>query len=170
MASIRPIDLFRGWPAPEFIPSDAFKEAVVQALSNKAIIDTGFGYGPDEGHMPLRENIAQLLTQFYAPQEVITSSRICVTGGASQNLASILQVFTDPFQTKMVWLVEPNYHLVFRTFEDAGFYGRMRGIPEDESGMDVQALESALTEFTDADESENSGGSYVCYVVFRRGL
>lgn len=165
MVFIRPIDLFRGWPAPELIPSDAFKEAAVQALSSKAIIDAGFGYGPDEGHMPLRENIAKWLTQFYAPQEVITSSRICVTGGASQNLASILQVFTDPVQTKMVWLIEPTYHLVFRTLEDAGFHGRMRGIPEDESGMDVQALESALTEFADADDGENSGESYVCCLL-----
>ncbi|KAJ5460375.1 uncharacterized protein N7458_001927 [Penicillium daleae] len=158
MAFLRPIDLFKGWPSPELIPVDALKEATVRALSNKVVSDAGFGYGPDEGYAPLRENIAQWLTQFYGPRETITSSRICITGGASQNLASILQVFTDPLQTKMIWLVEPTYHLVFRSFEDAGFYGRMRGIPEDESGMDVFALQRALEEFTlsgdtDSDES-----------------
>lgn len=162
MTSIGPIGLFRGWPAPELIPADALKEAAVQALSTKAITDAGFGYGPDEGYRPLRENIAKWLTQFYAPEKVISSSRICITGGASQNLASILQVFTDPLQTRMVWLVEPTYHLVFQTFEDAGFQGRMRGIPEDESGMDVRALESALEAFVNADDGEIPGGNNVC--------
>ncbi|KAJ5380448.1 uncharacterized protein N7496_002876 [Penicillium cataractarum] len=160
MASLRPIDLFRGWPAPDLIPVDSLKEAAVTALSNKAISDAGFGYGPDEGYFPLRENIARWLTQFYAPPEAITASRICITGGASQNLASILQVFTDPLQTKQIWLVEPTYHLVFRSFEDAGFHGRMRGIPEDECGMDVHTLERALEEFSHANDDKESHGSY----------
>lgn len=162
MASLRPIDLFRGWPAPELIPVDSLKEAAVTALSNKAISDAGFGYGPDEGYQPLRENIAKWLTQFYGPPKDITASRICITGGASQNLASILQVFTDPLQTKRLWLVEPTYHLVFRSFEDAGFHGRMRAIQEDECGMDVHALERALEEFSD---DNGSRGSYVRYSV-----
>lgn len=161
MVSIRRIDLFRGWPAPELVPADALKEAAVKALSSKVIIDAGFGYGPDEGYMPLRENIAQWLTQFYGPKEAITSRRICITGGASQNLASILQVFTDPLQTKMIWLVEPTYHLVFRSFEDAGFHGRMRGIPEDESGMDIHVLEQALEELSDEDDDKKPSWSYV---------
>lgn len=129
-----PIDLFKGWPSPDLIPADALKEAAVKALSNNVISVAGFGYGPDEGYAPLRGNIGQWLTQFYDPQEAISSSRICITGGASQNLTSILQVFKDPLQTKMIWLVEPTYHLVFQAFEDAGFHARMRGIPEDESG------------------------------------
>jgi DNA-binding transcriptional MocR family regulator len=163
MAFLRPIDLFKGWPSPELIPVDALKEATVRALSNKVVSDAGFGYGPDEGYAPLRENIAQWLTQFYGPRETITSSRICITGGASQNLASILQVFTDPLQTKMIWLVEPTYHLVFRSFEDAGFHGRMRGIPEDESGMDVFALQRALEEFTLSGDTD-SNESYVRFL------
>lgn len=158
---MRPIDLFRGWPSPELVPVDSLKEAAMKALSNKAISDAGFGYGPDEGYMPLRENIARWLTQFYDLQEAITSNRVCITGGASQNLSSILQVFSDPLQTKMIWLVKPTYHLVFQVFEDAGFHGRMRAIPEDESGMDVCALQRALAELPDADEDVDSAGNYV---------
>jgi DNA-binding transcriptional MocR family regulator len=165
MASLYPIDLFRGWPASELIPVDSLKEAAINALSNKSISDAGFGYGPDEGYHPLRKNIAKWLTEYYGPQETITSNRICITGGASQNLASILQVFTDPLQTEMIWLVEPTYHLVFRTFADAGFHGRMRGIPENEFGMDVHALERALEELADTRHDENPHASYVRYLA-----
>lgn len=161
MASPRPIDLFRGWPASELIPVDSLKEAAIKALSNKSISDAGFGYGPDEGYHPLRGNIANWLTEHYGPQETITSNRICITGGASQNLASILQVFTDPLQTEMIWLVEPTYHLIFRPFEDAGFHGRMRGIPEDESGMNDHALERALEEHANSRDDNDSHTNYV---------
>lgn len=165
MAPLRPIDLFRGWPASELIPVDSLKEAAVKALSNKSISDAGFGYGPDEGYYPLRQNIAKWLTEYYGPRETITSDRICITGGASQNLASILQVFTDPLQTEMIWLVEPTYYLVFRPFEDAGFHGRMRAIPEDESGMDVHTLERALEELADTGDDKTSHTNYVRYLT-----
>lgn len=156
MSCLRSIDLFRGWPAPELVPVDSFKEAAVQALSDITVSNDGFGYGPDEGYMPLRENIARWLTQFYNPREAITSNRICITGGASQNLSRILEVFSDPLQTKMIWLAEPTYHLVFQIFEDAGFYGRMKAIPEDEFGMDVCALERVLAELPSADDNVGS--------------
>ncbi|EPS34224.1 hypothetical protein POX_a00803 [Penicillium oxalicum] len=156
MSCLRSIDLFRGWPAPELVPVDSFKEAAVQALSDITVSNDGFGYGPDEGYMPLREKIARWLTQFYNLREAITSNRICITGGASQNLSRILEVFSDPLQTKMIWLAEPTYHLVFQIFEDAGFYGRMKAIPEDEFGMDVCALERVLAELPSADDNVGS--------------
>ncbi|KAJ5434867.1 Pyridoxal phosphate-dependent transferase major region subdomain 1 [Penicillium cf. griseofulvum] len=147
MAPATQIDLFQGWPATAMLPVERLKQAANNALSNKAIITEGFAYGPDEGHFPLRKNIAEWLSRSYIRAQPISAERICITGGASQNLACVLQVFTDPAQTQMVWLVDPTYHLVFRVFEDAGFSGRMRGIPEDGEGMDVAALEVALDAF-----------------------
>ncbi|KAJ5329901.1 hypothetical protein N7452_010291 [Penicillium brevicompactum] len=141
------IDLFQGWPAISMLPVDRLKKAANDALSNEIIFATGLEYGPNEGHFPLRENIANWLSKSYAPPQPVSVDRVCITGGASQNLACVLQVFTDPAQTKMIWLVEPTYHLGFRIFEDAGFMGRLRGIPEDEEGLDVAALEAALREF-----------------------
>ncbi|KAJ5089688.1 hypothetical protein N7532_008372 [Penicillium argentinense] len=149
-----PIDLFQGWPAPDLLPTEHLKNAAIKALSNKAVSIPGLEYGPDEGHFPLRRNIAKWLSEFYTPSQAINPDRICITGGASQNLTSILQVFTDPHDTKIIWLVEPTYHLVFRTFEDAGFHGRLRGIPEDEEGMDANALENALRYFEDRGSSQ----------------
>ena len=153
MASTTQIDLFQGWPATAMLPVERLKQAANNALSNKATFTEGFAYGPDEGYFPLRKNIADWLSRYYAHAQPISPERICITGGASQNLACVLQVFTDPAQTEIIWLVEPTYHLVFRVFEDAGFSGRMRGIPEDEEGMDVAALELALDAF------EHSGDS-----------
>lgn len=142
-----PIDRLKGWPAIHLLPIDRLKEAAARKLSNKSILEEAFGYGPDEGHFPLRQNIATWLSDTYLPATPIKAERICITGGASQNLASILQVFTDPLQTQRVWLPVPTYHLVFQTVEDAGFHGRMVGVPEDESGMDVEAFEKALQKF-----------------------
>ncbi|KAI9935070.1 hypothetical protein MW887_000691 [Aspergillus wentii] len=141
------IDLFQGWPAPAIIPTERLKQAAITSLSNESISSQGCAYGPDEGYLPLRESIATWLTGCYTPTHSVTLERICISGGASQNLACVLQVFTDPAQTQCIWLVEPTYHLVFRVFEDAGFSGRLRGISEDADGMDVDALERALDGF-----------------------
>ena len=114
-------------------------------------------YGPDPGYEPLREHIGEWLTSFYRPREPVTADRICITGGASQNLACILQVFTDPVYTRHVWMVAPTYYLACRIMEDAGFAGRLRAVSEDEKGIDVVILRKRLEEVEERDELE--GGS-----------
>ncbi|KAF2138883.1 uncharacterized protein K452DRAFT_311334 [Aplosporella prunicola CBS 121167] len=145
MSSPKPaIDLLRGWPAASLLPRLRLRDAAVSALSDSAIWEPGLEYGPDEGYGPLRESIAEWLTEFYRPPRPVSIEEICITGGASQNLACILQVFTDPVKTRTIWAVEPTYHLAGRIFDDAGFHGRIRGVPEDEDGIDVAFLEAAL--------------------------
>lgn len=99
-------------------------------------------YGPDEGYQPLRERLAQWLGQHYSVEP--DANRICITGGASQNLACIMQSFTDPLYTRAVWMVAPCYHLAGGIFEDAGFAGRLRAVPEDDEGVDIQELERKI--------------------------
>jgi DNA-binding transcriptional MocR family regulator len=149
-----PIDLSSGFPSPSLFPLQQLSHATNTVLSTPSIWHEGMIYGPDEGHFPLRRNIAQWLSRFYHPDETtlapgtpkIELERICITGGASQNLACVLQVFTDPVYTRNVFVVEPAYFLAFRAFEDAGFAGRLRGVPEDEEGVDVELLEKRLKE------------------------
>ena len=50
-------------------------------------------------------------------------------------------VYTDPAYTRTIWIVAPAYFLSFRIFEDAGFAGKMRAVPEDEEGVDIAFLE-----------------------------
>ncbi|KAE8398055.1 pyridoxal phosphate-dependent transferase [Aspergillus pseudonomiae] len=139
-----PLNLSRGWPASDLFPTQTLQNAAVAVLSNPLITEQGLGYGPDEGHFELRKNIANWLRRNYSLSRTVGAERICISGGASQNLACVLQVFTDPMHTRYVWMVEPIYHLVFGIFQDAGFYNRLRAVPEDECGIDVDFLEKAL--------------------------
>jgi DNA-binding transcriptional MocR family regulator len=106
-------------------------------------------YGPDEGDPRLRRNVASWLTSFYQPADAISAERICISGGASQNLACLLQVYTDPVFTRNVWVVAPAYMLSFRMFEDAGFHQKLRAIPEDDQGIDIEYLRREIKKSED---------------------
>ena len=167
VASKKQINLLRGWPNASLLPASQIKAAANAALSDASISTPGLLYGPDPGYQPLRDSIARWLDGFYGvtTSEILPTSkslardlerggeagndpvpdseRICITGGASQNLACILQVFTDPVYTK-VWMVAPCYFLACRIFEDAGL--RTRAVGEGEEGVDLEALERGLQE------------------------
>jgi DNA-binding transcriptional MocR family regulator len=148
------INLLRGWPNPSLLPTSQIQAAANVVLSNSSISTPGLLYGPDPGYQPLRQSIAQWLHSFYrnptlskgddrvnTDTSVPDAERICITGGASQNLACVLQVFTDPLFTK-VWMVAPCYYLACRIFEDAGL--RTRAVGEGQEGVDLDGLERAL--------------------------
>ncbi|PGG97996.1 hypothetical protein GX51_07038 [Blastomyces parvus] len=138
------INLFRGWPNPSLHPIPSLVAATKAVLSNPLLSTPALNYGPDEGDPGLRAEIARWLSDFYSPPSPVPTSRICITGGASQNLACLLQVFSDPLYTKNVWMVAPTYYLACRIFDDAGFAGKLRGVREDEEGLDVRDLERGL--------------------------
>ena len=41
-------------------------------------------------------------------------------------------------------MVDPTYHLAGRMMDDAGFAGRICGVPEDDEGIDLAFLENGL--------------------------
>ncbi|KAI7174508.1 PLP-dependent transferase [Hortaea werneckii] len=140
-----PINLMRGWPNPTLLPADLIKTAANAALSDPSMAHPGLLYGPDEGYEPCRSAIANWLTAFYQPSKPITANRICMSGGASQNLGCMLSTFSDPSYTRHIWIVAPAYMLAFRVFEqDGGFAGRLRAVPEDEEGIDIAFLRAEL--------------------------
>lgn len=145
----QPINLLRGWPSTSLLPISQLAVAAQTALTNPSIAIQSLLYGPDEGYGPLRTELSRWLSAFYdCPDD---PSRICITGGASQNLACVLQVFTDPSVTKRIWMVAPCYFLACRIFEDAGFAGRLRAVREDEEGIDVAYLEKEILKIPDHD-------------------
>lgn len=141
-----PINLRLGWPNPALLPVEQLKVASESALSQAESFtkESLLEYGPDDGYLPLRIKIAEWLTAFYNPRCGISFERICISGGASQNLSCVLQTFTDPASTQYVWMVAPTYFCACRVFDDAGFAGRIRAVPEDDEGIDIQYLEEQL--------------------------
>lgn len=98
--------------------------------------------------------MATWLTNFYQPTESISEDRIAVTGGASQNLACLLQVFTDPVYTRNVWIVAPAYMLAFRIFDDSAL--KLRAVPEDEEGIDIEYLRSEIRKSEDRARAQSN--------------
>ena len=151
------INLLRGWPNPALLPVQKLQLAAQSTLCDPSTAETALSYAPDSGYQPLREQIALWLTRFYIAQTPISPERICISGGASQNLACILQVFSDPVYTRNVWMVSPTYFLACRIFEDNGFCGKLRSVPEDAEGIDIQFLERSLRESDRAASLDNIG-------------
>ncbi|KAK0744198.1 pyridoxal phosphate-dependent transferase [Schizothecium vesticola] len=123
-----------------------FEQAASALLSDPSLYVPALQYGPDPGYQPLREALATWLGQAYSSPD--TPDEICITGGASQSVACILQSFTDVGVTRGVWVVEPGYFLVGGIIRDAGLGGVMRGVKEtgDGGGIDVVALGEGMRE------------------------
>ncbi|KAJ0118956.1 minotransferase [Diaporthe amygdali] len=143
----RSINLLRGWPSPNVLPAEALKAAANVVLSNPDIFVPGLQYGPDPGYQPLREELSKFLSKEYGTEA--DAERICISGGASQALACILQSFTEPVYTKAVWAIAPCYYLACAIFEDSGFKGRLKAVPEDDEGIDLDWLERGLKKIED---------------------
>lgn len=169
-----PINLLRGWPAPDILPISHLQRAHNELLADPEVYVPALQYGPDPGPGDLRTELARWLAKMYgvAPDP----SRISISGGASQNLARILQTFTEPSYTQAVWMVAPCYYLACPIFEDAGFSGRLRAVPEDAEGIDIDYLASRLQAMdsddfpsqpvcTDLAHPANDGRCNPCQVV-----
>ncbi|KAI1392417.1 pyridoxal phosphate-dependent transferase [Hypoxylon trugodes] len=147
------INLMRGWPAPSLLAPNLLTSAAQSVLSNPATFIPALQYGPDPGYQPLREALAQWLGRHFNVKP--DPERICISGGASQNIACILQSFTDPEYTRAIWMIAPCYHLAFDIFKDAGFAGRLRAFPEDDEGVDLKALEEGIRKLNEEEEEKD---------------
>lgn len=137
------IDLGKGSPAAELLPVDILNASFQNIIQNRSLRSKVLNYGPNAGDAHIREVIAAWLCRRYSIANP-SSARISVTGGASQNLACILQCYTSPEYTHSIYLVAPTYHLVCDIFEDHHFSGRLKAIPEDDHGLDVEFLEKTM--------------------------
>jgi DNA-binding transcriptional MocR family regulator len=147
------INLQLGWPSPRLFAASSLLDGANEILSSKSETASALIYGPHIGHPPLRQSVADWLSSVYSTS--VTSDRICINNGASANLANILLKFTDPLYTRKIFMVEPTYFLACPIFEDNGFQGKMRGVPEDEEGLDIGFLQKAL----EAAESQVARGN-----------
>ncbi|KAI1333756.1 aminotransferase [Xylariaceae sp. FL0016] len=141
------INLQLGWPSPRLFARDGLLKGAEAVLTSASESASALVYGPHSGHLPLRTSLASWLTSVYTPSTgPISPDGLCVTNGASGNLANVLQKFTDPSYTRAVFMIEPTYFLACPIFEDNGLQGKLRGVPEDADGLDVPFLRRALQE------------------------
>jgi DNA-binding transcriptional MocR family regulator len=105
--------------------------------------------------------IAQWLQSFYSAHWT-TMNRICISGGASTALACVLQVYTDPIYTQTVFMIAPAYFLACTIFEDNGFSGKFKDVPEDAEGIDMEYLEQCLVV---QEITNKTGARQVCYSI-----
>ena len=153
------INFLRGWPAPALLPTALLSAACQRVLANADEYTEMQEYGACHGLTRLRRGLADWLGHHYDVNP--DPERICITGGASQNLVSILQCFSDVNYTRAVWVVAPCYHLACGIFEDSGFAGRLHAVPEDDEGVVLQSFERKLIDFES--EDRNNRGQKVIH-------
>lgn len=142
----KPINLLWGKPALSLLPTDEMAVAAQKVFSNPTISKAGMQYGdsPHAGYQPLRQRLSAYLSDFYGSPT--NSDHLCVTGGASQGLSVILQMFSDPVVTKAVWMTAPCFFAARKVFQDAGLTGKLRGVNEfDDGSIDLEYLQMEMT-------------------------
>lgn len=156
---LKPINLALGWPSPYLVPREALRTGAQAVFSSVKLTEDASIYGPDPGQPEVREHVAKWLSKIYAPSAgPIPTDHIILSNGASGNLGCILIKFSDPTYTLRIWMGEPTYFLACPIFEDAGFVGRLKGVPEDEEGIDVDFLKRNLQEVEQQEKQNSNGG------------
>jgi DNA-binding transcriptional MocR family regulator len=131
------IDLGVGNPGPELLPLDLLRQAAEHALGQGDAAPLQYGY--EAGDVRFRAALAGFLTVQYALK--IDPGQLFASNGVSQALDLICTLHAQPGD--VVFVEEPTYFLALRIFADHRL--RVIGLPTDEHGLVIEALEEALT-------------------------
>ena len=132
------IDLGIGQPSADSLPLDLIREATESFLTEAHPFD--LTYGATQGDQRFLESLAGYLSEAY--DTPVPPESLCLTAGNSQALDLISTMFTKHGET--VFVEEPSYYLAHQIFRDHGL--NIVGIPIDENGLNIDALEAALAE------------------------
>lgn len=130
------IDLGVGNPGPELLPLDLLRQAAAHALAQGDPSPLQYGY--EAGDVRFREALAAFLKAQYSLK--IDPSQLFASNGVSQALDLLCTLRTAPGD--VVFVEEPTYFLALRIFADHRL--RVVGLPTDEHGLVIEALEEAL--------------------------
>lgn len=131
------IDLGVGNPAPELLPLDMLRQAAAHALAQGDAAPLQYGY--EAGDIRFRTALAAFLAAQHG--QPVDPGQLFVSNGVSQALDLICTRHTQPGD--VVFVEEPTYFLALRIFADHRL--RVVGLPLDEDGLRIGALEEALT-------------------------
>lgn len=119
---------------------DTFLLDEVKSVAQAVLTDAGraaLGYGPTAGITPLREWLAEHMTQIGRPTAV---DETLVTTGGIAALDLICKVLLNPGDVVVVG--EPAYMAALHVFKS--YQARFAGVPLDNQGMQPEALASVL--------------------------
>ena len=136
------IDLGVGQPSADLLSVDLVRQASESFFSEAHPFE--LNYGVLEGDERFLESLAVYLCDGY--DAVVTPESLFVTGGNSQALDLISTVFSKSGDT--VFVEEPSYYLAFQIFRDHGL--NVVGVPIDDDGIQIDALEALLDEHSPA--------------------
>jgi len=154
------VSLAAGLVDPVTLPAAEVAEAVAYLMARPALAQAALQYGTTQGHGPLRE---QLLTRIgardrAAPADLsLNAHDIVLTTGSQQLLYFLGELLVDPGD--IIITEAPTYFVCRETFHSAG--ARVRTVPVDEHGLNVDALEEMLVQMEQSGELEQLRFIYV---------
>lgn len=130
------IPLAAGNPAPDAFPVDEVREIAGEILAKKPI--DALQYGVSEGYQPLRDTILKWMKS----HENIGRDfdNVIIMSGATQVMDLVTKVLCNEGDT--VICEEPSFIGSLNCFRSYGC--KLRGVPVESDGMDVDALEEVL--------------------------
>ena len=129
------IPLSVGYPSARIFPTEGFRAATEAILRSEP--ERAMQYSDVRGTPELAERIAALSAARGAPED---ADDIVVTTGAAQALTVATRAILRPGD--VVACEDPSFVSVLRAIRSAG--ARVRAVPVDEDGLDVDALEALL--------------------------
>ena len=127
-----------GQPSADLLSVDLIREASERFLASAQPFE--LNYGSRQGDVRFLAAISSLLSAEYG--QPAAAETLFLTAGNSQALDFVCSRFTRPGDT--VFVEDPSYFLAFQILRDHGL--ELVGIPVDEEGLNINALEQALKE------------------------
>ena len=128
------ISMSTGFPSPRFHPVDEMREIAQKVFAKGA--EDALAYTAPEGHVALREQIAT-----HVDGEVLDPDQVIVTTGAQQALDIVYRTLLQPSDVAVT--ESPTFTGSLLAMRATG--ARVIGVPVDEDGLDVDALEAVLS-------------------------
>ena len=132
------VSLSAGNPAPEAFPAEAIAEISAEILRERPV--EALQYSVTEGYAPLREYLSAYLKEKHGIGRAFDG--LIVTSGAQQVMDLFAKSMLNEGDT--VLCEAPSFIGSLNTFRS--YRARLRGVPMQPDGMDMDALEQALKE------------------------
>ena len=132
------ISLSAGNPAPEAFPKEAIAEITSRIMAERPI--DALQYGQTEGYIPLRQTVGAYMKETHNVGREFDD--VLITSGAQQVMDLLTKSLCN--EGDVVICEEPSFIGSLNSFRS--YKVRLRGVPMEKDGMDMEALEKALQE------------------------